>query len=48
VGGVVSYGALFSFLGEDVPVFGAVGLGVGTMIGGLLATLYWLPRENGS
>jgi len=36
------------FLGVDAPVAGAVGIGLGALIGGLLATLYWLPKENGS
>jgi hypothetical protein len=45
---VAVYWLVLSFLAGGPSVFGAVGLGIGTMAGGLLGTLYWLPRENGS
>jgi hypothetical protein len=45
---VISYYIVSGLFGIGTSVLVAIGFGLGTMIGGLLGTLYWLPRENGS
>jgi hypothetical protein len=45
---VIVYWIVFGLISDGASMYGAIGLGVGTMLGGLLGTLYWLPRENGS
>lgn len=44
---VIVYWTVFGLIAGAASMYGAIGLGVGTTLGGLLGTLYWLPREDG-
>ena len=48
VAAVAVYGIVFGLFSDSGSIYGAVGIGLGTLLGGLLGTLYWLPKENGS
>ena len=48
VAAVAVYGIVFGLFSGSASVYGAIGLGLGTLLGGLLGTLCWLPKENGS
>jgi hypothetical protein len=43
-----TYWLVFDYFSAGPSIVTAIGLGIGTLAGGLLGTLYWLPKENGS